>query len=248
MNINYSTQLPTNNQQMMQAAQNQIIATGNFGANTHQILLSGNNKQGQRQQQQNPGHSRGYSNNDGHSEGVTSKYKKKNGRLVSDHLGIAQMNNIMPSNNGSKSVMGQNSISLNAMNSINNQNRKLTPSKVNIGIRGNSGMSQIGRSYEQKKKMNSRSNTIEIQQKPAERESRKNIKRDKRGAATSLDYDHGDGISGIGANAHILGASGVQVSQTGTLLIGPGGRPKTSSGKHNQSGLHNGSATHNQQM
>jgi hypothetical protein len=72
------------------------------------------------------------------------------------------MNNIMPSNNGSKSVMGQNSISLNAMNSINNQNRKLTPSKVNIGIRGNSGMSQIGRSYEQKKKMNSRSNTIEI--------------------------------------------------------------------------------------
>jgi hypothetical protein len=25
---------------------------------------------------------------------------------------------------------------------------------------------------------------------------------------------------------------GVQVSQGGTLLIGPGGRPKTSSGKH----------------
>jgi hypothetical protein len=31
---------------------------------------------------------------DGLSEGVTSKYKKKNGRLVSDHLGIAQINNI----------------------------------------------------------------------------------------------------------------------------------------------------------
>ena len=116
-------------------------------------------------------------------------------------------------------------------------------------------MNNIARSYEQKKKMNSRSNTIEIggqQQKPAERESRKNLKRDKRGAATSLDYDHGADPNNLGLSigntqhSHILGSSGVQVSQTGTLLIGPGGRPKTSSGKH--SNLHNGSTTHTSQL
>ena len=36
-------------------------------------------------------------------------------------------------------------------------------------------------------------------------------------------------------NSHLIGQGGggaVQVSQGGTLLIGPGGRPKTSSGKH----------------
>ena len=67
--------------------------------------------------------------------------------------------------------------------SNSNQNRKLTPSKINIGARANSGMgqNQPGRNYEVKAKKgttNSRSNTIELTQ--YERDSKKNIKGQKR--------------------------------------------------------------------
>jgi hypothetical protein len=89
-------------------------------------------------------------------------------------------------NNGANSAMGH-----------SNQNRKLTPSKmnVNLGIRGqnnNSAMSSIGgKNYEQPgkktQKMNNRSNTIENMQ-AIERESKKNVKGGKR-ASSSLDAD-----------------------------------------------------------
>lgn len=74
---------------------------------------------------------------------------------------------------------------------------------------------------------------------PMEHESKKNIKGNKR-AASSLDQEQGHMINQANGvhghhNSHLLGNSaggGVQVSQGGTLLIGPGGRPKTSSGKN----------------
>ena len=49
----------------------------------------------------------------------------------------------------------------------------------------------------------------------------------------------GVGLGHTGQQQHALGQSGgIQVSQGGTLLIGPGGRPKTSSGQHKS--LHSG--------
>ena len=135
-----------------------------------------------------------------------------------------------------------------------NQNRKLTPSKVNIGIKANSSMghhpSQPGRNYEAGKQKvkasNSRSNTIE--QAPFERDSKKNIKKQKERASSTIENDLAGSQNFNGMpqqphhqphNSHIIGnnAGGhVQVSNTGTLLIGPGGRPKTSQGKNQQPG------------
>jgi len=124
------------------------------------------------------------------------------------------------------------------MNNTSNQNRKLTPSKGNINIRGNQGISQnnmthnFGRNYDQKPgkgKINGRSNTIEIMQ---EKDSRKNIKKKDR-MGSSLDAEN-TGLNPIGTNT----GGAVQVSEGGSLLIGPGGRPKTSSGKHTGGNLH----------
>jgi hypothetical protein len=95
----------------------------------------------------------------------------------------------------------------------------------------------FGRNYEKpaKAKMNGRSNTIEIVQ--ADKDSRKNLKRKER--MGSLDAE-GTGIIPVGQSNHLGGGSGaaVQVSEGGSLLIGPGGRPKTSSGKHTGGNLH----------
>lgn len=75
--------------------------------------------------------------------------------------------------------------------------------------------------------MNGRSNTIEIVQQPDQ--SRKNVKNKDR--VQGVD-ENSPGLLGVGLG-HPLGQSGgIQVSQGGTLLIGPGGRPKTSSGQH----------------
>ena len=69
-------------------------------------------------------------------------------------------------------------------------------------------------------------------------DGKKNAKVNKR-ASSSLDADPNNqlnmAISGQQNHhqSHLMGnGGGVQVSQGGTLLIGPGGRPKTSSGKH----------------
>lgn len=62
------------------------------------------------------------------------------------------------------------------------QNRKLTPSKMNLGLRGNSGS---GRNFDdavKPKKSNSRSNTIENLA-PFERDSKKNMKRKDRASS-----------------------------------------------------------------
>ena len=75
--------------------------------------------------------------------------------------------------------------------------------------------------------MNGRSNTIEIVQ--ADKDSRKNLKRKDR--MGSLDAE-ATGLNPLGSNG-----GAVQVSEGGSLVIGPGGRPKTSSGKHT-SNLH----------
>ena len=77
----------------------------------------------------------------------------------------------------------------NHLNNSSNQNRKLTPSKQNINIRGNQSIPQqhqiVGRPYEKKTtKINGRSNTIEIGQ---EKDSRKNVKR--RGPGQSIDAE-----------------------------------------------------------
>lgn len=83
----------------------------------------------------------------------------------------------------------------------------------------------FGRSYDKqaKVKMNGRSNTIEIVQ--ADKDSRKNLKRKER--MGSLDAE-ATGIIPVGSS----NTGAVQVSEGGSLVIGPGGRPKTSSGKH----------------
>ena len=104
-----------------------------------------------------------------------------------------------------------------------------------MNMRGGQGISQnnmthnFGRSYDKqaKVKMNGRSNTIEIVQ--ADKDSRKNLKRKDR--MGSLDAE-ATGLNPLGSNG-----GAVQVSEGGSLVIGPGGRPKTSSGKHT-SNLH----------
>jgi hypothetical protein len=58
---------------------------------------------------------------------MSSKFKKKNGRLVQDHIQGGQMGHSL--GGGSKGMQQQ-------MGHTSNHNRKLTPSKVNIGIRG----------------------------------------------------------------------------------------------------------------
>ena len=69
-----------------------------------------------------------------------------------------------------------------------------------------------------------------------EKDSRKNLKRKERAGSTMEQETPG----------LIGGTSGaVQVSD-GSILIGPGGRPKTSSGKHTTH--QNGSATHTQMI
>ena len=63
---------------------------------------------------------------------MSNKFKKKNGRLIQDNM--AGQNMV-----GNKNVMqGQMNSGANTSIGINNQNRKLTPSKmnVNLGIRG----------------------------------------------------------------------------------------------------------------
>lgn len=117
-----------------------------------------------------------------------------------------------------------------------NQNRKLTPNKVNIGLKANSSLGQhpnamrpgdMGRNFDNIKKNgknNSRSNTIEQQ---FDKDSKKSVKRKERASST---IEHADNDPNMALMAN--GQSQVQVSQTGSLLIGPGGRPKTSQGKN----------------
>ena len=102
------------------------------------------------------------------------------------------------------------------MNNTANQNRKLTPSKQN-NIRSTNNSVTLGRSYDKGTKPNGRSNTIEL-----EKDSKKNIKRKER-AGSSLDQE---------TPALLGGTSGAVQNSDGSILIGPGGRPKTSSGKH----------------
>jgi hypothetical protein len=194
---------------------------------------------------------RGYSNEDA---SLANKFKKKNGRQLQDHLGQFQnhnMNQSMPNNgmvnqsqlgsSGNQVING--SSQQYQMNNTSNQNRKLTPSKGNINIRGGQAIPQnnmthnFGRNYEKpskQAKMNGRSNTIEIVQQ--DKDSRKNIKRKDR--MGSLDGENTGNIPVGSSNPLGTSAGGaVQVSEGGSLLIGPGGRPKTSSGKHT-SNLH----------
>lgn len=142
----------------------------------------------------NSSHQRGYSSLEGD---MSNKFKKKNGRLIQDNI---QGPNIMPANKNM--VQGQINNGANTSLGHNNQNRKLTPSKmnVNLGIRGqnnNSALSSIGgKNYEQPgkkaQKINNRSNTIENMQ-AIERESKKNVKGNKR-ASSSLDADAGNNL------------------------------------------------------
>jgi hypothetical protein len=118
------------------------------------------------------------------------------------------------------------------MGNTQNQNRKLTPSKQN-NIRANNPQVSVGRSYDKSSKQNGRSNTIELQ---PDKESRKNLKRKER-AGSSLDQE----IPGL-----LGGTTGAVQVTDGSILIGPGGRPKTSSGKHTT--LQNGTSTHTQMV
>jgi len=57
------------------------------------------------------------------------------------------------------------------------------------------------------------------------------VKNKERGMDDNSPALLGVGLGHSGQQQHALGQSGgIQVSQGGTLLIGPGGRPKTSSG------------------
>lgn len=172
---------------------------------------------------------------------ISSKFKKKNGRMVQDHIG-GQPNHLQNSFNGTNSKGFAN------QQQLASQNRKLTPNKMNIGIKANSSMAQnttmnLGRNnfdVKGKQKSNSRSNTIENSMNQYEKESKKNVKRKERASSTlepsemqnSQNYNMGMQQSAHQHhNSHLManaGAPHVQVSQTGTLLIGPGGRPKTS--------------------
>ena len=120
-----------------------------------------------------------------------------------------------------------------------NQNRKLTPNKVNIGLKANTSMGHhnqirsgdMGRNFEvsvknkSKGQNGSRSNTID-----QGLDEKKGGKRKER-ASSTIDHQNGiDQSQHFQNNSHMInnGQSHVQVSQTGSLLIGPGGRPKTS--------------------
>jgi hypothetical protein len=88
------------------------------------------------------------------------------------------------------------------------------------------GNINLARSYDKNKVPSgkNRSNTIEISNN--EKDSRKNLKRKDR-AGSSLDQEAGSNLLQMtGGNT-----GSVQVSD-GSILIGPGGRPKTSGGKH----------------
>jgi len=101
------------------------------------------------------------------------------------------------------------------------------------------GNINLARSYDKNKVPSgkNRSNTIEIQNN--DKDSRKNLKRKDR-AGSSLEQEAGSLLQMTGGNT-----GAVQVSD-GSILIGPGGRPKTSGGKHNS--LQNGANTHTQNM
>ena len=154
---------------------------------------------------------------------MNSKFKKKNGRLVQDHIS----GQVIAGNGTKNLIQSQLNQSSNSAMGSNNHNRKLTPSKmnVNLGIRGSNNNSALvqslgGKNYEQpgKKamKINNRSNTIENLQ-VIERESKKNIKGNKR-ASSSLDAEPGSGTlvnQQIHHNSHLMGqgsGGAVQVS------------------------------------
>ena len=80
---------------------------------------------------------------------MSSKFKKKNGRMVSENIG--QQNQLQNSFNGTNSKGFSN------QQMINSQNRKLTPNKMNVGIKANSSMGQntsnnMARNFENVKK------------------------------------------------------------------------------------------------
>lgn len=133
---------------------------------------------------------------------LSSKFKKKNTRTQIQDNNITPGQVIQQQTNNNFNGTGSNKQPIYPNAQLNsNQNRKLTPNKVNIGLKANTSLGQhptamrpgdMGRNFDvsMKKngKNNSRSNTIEQQ---FDKDSKKSVKRKERASSTIEHADNG---------------------------------------------------------